>query len=103
MVYVRPTDIKTKEKYLVPLNSLIQIVTNCDSYLKVVLSQIKDLVAALGLTKSDYLQYIRDTYDVEKTGQLWSREIFEVVTHFRNLFYSPFDNLLKVPNGSSSA
>ena len=85
MVYVRPIEIKTKEKYLVPLNTLIHITTNSDSYIKAVLPQIKDLVAALGLTKEDYWQHILQTYSVEKTGQLWPTEIFEVVTHFQYL------------------
>lgn len=102
MVYVRPSEIKTKEKYLVPLNTLIHITTNSDSYVKAVLPQIKGLVAALGLTKEDYWQYIQQTYGVEKTGQLWSTEIFTVVTHFQNLFYSLFDGWSKMPNGSFS-
>ena len=100
LVYVRPIEIKTKEKYLVPLNTLIHITTNSDSYVKAVLPQIKDLVAALGLTKEDYLQHIQQTYGVERTGCLWPKEIFEVVNHFQNLFYSMFDGCSKVLNGS---
>lgn len=96
LVYVRPIKIKTKEKYLVPLNTLIRIATNTDSYVKAVLLQIKDLVLALGLTKEDCLQYIKQTYGVEKTGQLRATEIFEVVTHFQNLFYGIFDDCEKV-------
>lgn len=95
MVYVKPTEIKTKEKYLVPLNSLIRIADNSDSYINAVLPRIRDLVAALGLTKKDCLQYIKQTYDVEKIGMLWSAEIFEVVTHFQNLLESTFDNWLE--------
>ncbi|MGV2831781.1 hypothetical protein [Myxosarcina sp. GI1(2024)] len=91
MVYVRPIEIKTKEKYLVSLNTLIQIRTNSDSYVKAVLPQIRELVSALGLTKEDYLQYIQQTYGVEKTDSLRSKEIFEVVNHFQNSFYSVFD------------
>ena len=74
--------------------------TNFDSYIKAVLPRIRDLVAALGLTKEDYLQHIQQTYGVEKTGQLRPTEIFEVVTHFQNLFYDLFDSWIKVPNGS---
>lgn len=59
---------------------LIHITTNSDSYVRVVLSQIEDLVAALGLTKEDYLQYIQQAYGVERR-QLWPTEIFEVVIH----------------------
>ncbi len=90
MVYVRPIDVKTKEKYLVPLNTLIHTTTDSDSYIKAVLPQIKGLVTALGLTKEDYLQHIQQTYGVERTGQLWSTEIFEVVVHFQNLLESRF-------------
>ena len=100
LVYVRPIDVKTKEKYLVPLNTLIHITTNSDSYVKAVLPRIKGLVTALGLTKEDYWQHIRKTYGVERTGQLWPREIFEVVTHFQNLFFGLFDGWSKVSNGS---
>jgi hypothetical protein len=96
MVYVRPTDIKTKEKYLVPLDNLIQITTNSDSYIKAVLPQIKTLVAALGLTREDYLQHIQQAYSVKSTRQLWSTEIFEVVVHFQNLLESSFNNWLEL-------
>ena len=99
MVYVRPIDIKTKEKYLVPLDNLIQATTNSNSYVKATLPQVKDLVIALGLTKEDCLQYIKQTYGVEKIGMLWPTEIFEVATHFQNLFYSIFDDSIKVSNG----
>lgn len=85
MVYVRPSEIKTKEKYLVPLNTLIRITTNSDSYVKAILPQIKALLAALGLTREDYLEHIQRTYGAKNTGQLWSSEIFEVVTHLQNL------------------
>ncbi|MGL5076965.1 MAG: hypothetical protein ACRDBG_14225, partial [Waterburya sp.] len=47
MVYVRPIDVKTKEKYLVSLDSLICASSN-DSYVKAVLPQIKGLVGVLG-------------------------------------------------------
>ena len=87
LVYVRPIDVKTKEKYLVSLDSLICASSN-DSYVKAVLPQIKGLVGILGLTKEDYLQYIEQIYGVKRTGQLRSTKIFEVVTHFQNLFYS---------------
>ena len=100
LVYVRPIEIKTKEQCFVPLNTLISMGTNFDSYIKAVLPRIRDLVAALGLTKENYLQYIQQTYGVEKTGQLRPTEIFEVVTHFQNLFYDLFDSWIKVPNGS---
>ncbi|MDJ0594785.1 MAG: hypothetical protein QNJ72_33215 [Pleurocapsa sp. MO_226.B13] len=96
MVYVRPIDVKTKEKYLVPLNTLIHTTTDSDSYIKAVLPQIKGLVTALGLTKEDYLQHIQQTYGVERTGQLWSTEIFEVVVHFQNLLESRFYNCLEL-------
>ena len=99
MVYVKPTEFKTKEKYPVPLNTLIHTTTNSDSYIKAILPRIRDLVTALGLTKEDCLQYIKQTYGVEKIGMLWSAEIFEVVTHFQNLFYSIFDDSIKVSNG----
>ncbi|MGB5713652.1 MAG: hypothetical protein WBM44_22415, partial [Waterburya sp.] len=101
MVYVKQADIKTKEKYLVSLDSLIYA-SSSDLYVKAVLTQIKGLVGVLGLTKQDYLQYIEQTYGVKRTGQLWATEIFEVVTHFKNLFYSMFDGWLKVLNGFSS-
>ncbi|MGL6338680.1 MAG: hypothetical protein ACRC80_06005 [Waterburya sp.] len=91
MVYVRPIDVKTKEKYLVSLDSLICASSN-DSYVKAVLPQIKGLVGVLGLTKKDYLQYIEQTYSVKRTRQLWATEIFEVVTYFQNLFDSSFNN-----------
>ena len=100
LVYVTPIEIKTKEKYLVSLNRLIGTTTDSDSYIKAVLPQIKDLVTALGLTKEDCLQYIKQTHGVETIGRLWPTEIFEVVTHFQNLFYSLFDDGLKVQNGS---
>ena len=96
MVYVRPTDVKTKEKCLVPLGNLIQVTINSDSYVKAILPQIRDLVTALGLTKEDCLHYIKQTYGVEKIGMLWSAEIFEVATYFQNLFYSTFDDCEKV-------
>ena len=96
LVYVRPIEIKTKEKYLVPLDTLIRITTNSDSYVKAILPRIRDLVAALGLTKEDYFQHIQQTYKVEKTGQLWPAEIFEVVTHFQNLLESMFGNWLEL-------
>ena len=99
MVYVKPTEFKTKEKYPVPLNTLIHTTTNSDSYVKAILPRIKDLVTALGLSKEDCLQYIKQTYGVEKTGQLRATEIFEVVTHFQNLLYSIFDDSIKVSNG----
>ncbi|NJL51235.1 MAG: hypothetical protein HC930_01660 [Hydrococcus sp. SU_1_0] len=95
MVYVRPINVKTKEKYLVPLNTLIYA-TSTDSYINLILPQIKGLVDALGLTKKDYLQYIEQTYGVKRTGQLRSTKIFEVVTHFQNLFYSVFDKSVTV-------
>jgi hypothetical protein len=95
MVYVRPINVKTKEKYLVPLNTLIYA-TSTDSYINLILPQIKGLVGALGLTKKDYLQYIEQTYGVKRTGQLRSTKIFEVVTHFQNLFYSMFDKSVTV-------
>jgi hypothetical protein len=92
MVYVRPTEVKTKEKYLVPLNTLIPLTVDVDSYVKAVLPQIKGLVDALGLTKEDYLKYIKQTYGAERTGRLWPTEIFAVVTYFQNMFYSMFDS-----------
>ncbi|MEN9568614.1 MAG: hypothetical protein RLZZ69_3810, partial [Cyanobacteriota bacterium] len=82
MVYIRPRDVETKEKYLVPLNTLIPLTVDADSYVKAVLPQIKGLVAALGLTKEDYLKYIKQTYGAERTGNLWPTEIFAVVTYF---------------------
>ena len=94
LVYVRPIEIKTKEKYLVPLNSLIRISDHSDSYIKAVLPRIRDLITVLGLTKQDCLQYIEQTYGVEKIGMLWPAEIFEVVVHFQNLLESTFDNWL---------
>ena len=100
LVYVRPMEIKTKEKYLVPLDRLIRITANFDSYIKAILPRIRDLVAALGLTKEDYFRHIQQTYNVEKTGQLWPAELFEVVTHFQDLFFDLFDGWLKVPNRS---
>ena len=103
IVYVRPSGIRTKEKYLVPLDNLIQTGSSSDSYIKVVLPQIKDLLAALNLTKEDYRQHIQQAYDVESIRQLWPTEVFEVVTHFQNLFLSIFDSRQKVSNGSSSA
>ena len=87
MVYVKPIEVKTKEKYLVPLNTLIHIAINYDSYAKAVLPQIKTLIHSLGLTKQNYLEYIKQTYGAERTGQLWSIEIFEVVVHFQNLLF----------------
>ena len=93
MVYVKQVDIETKEKYLVPLDSLI-CASSTDSYVKAVLPQIKGLVGVLGLTKEDYLQYIEQTYGVKRTGQLWATEIFEVVTHFKNLFEDRITMLL---------
>jgi hypothetical protein len=98
MVYIRPRDVETKEKYLVPLNTLIPITVDSDSYVKAVLPQIKGLVAALGLTKEDYLKYIKQTYGAERTGNLWPTEIFAVVTYFQNMFYSIFDSWSKVLN-----
>ena len=50
---------------------MIQVITNSDSYIKAVLPQIKGLVHSLGLTREDYLQYIQQTYGVERTRQLW--------------------------------
>ena len=94
LVYVRPIEIKTKEKYLVPLNSLIRIADNSDSYVKAILPRIRDLITVLGFTKQDCLEYIKQTYGVEKIGMLWSAEIFEVVVHFQNLLESTFDNWL---------
>jgi hypothetical protein len=98
MVYIRPTEVKTKEKYLVPLNTLISITVDSDSYVKAVLPQIKGLVAALGLTKEDYLKYIKQTYGAQRTGSLWPTEIFAVVTYFQKMFYSLFDSWSKVLN-----
>ncbi|NJL51145.1 MAG: hypothetical protein HC930_01095 [Hydrococcus sp. SU_1_0] len=108
MVYVRPIEFKTKEfktkeKYLVFLDNLIQIGSSSDSYIKVVLPQIKDLLVALGLTKEDYRQHIQQAYGVESIRQLWPTEVFEVVTHFQNLFLSIFDSRQKVSDGFSSA
>ena len=102
LVYVRPIESEGKEKYSVPLNTLIHETSDSDLYVKAVLPQIKGLVAALGLTKDDYRQYLQQTYSVESIGQLRSTEIFEVVTHFQNLFYSIFDGWLKVSNRSFS-
>ena len=82
---------------------MIQTGSSSDSYIKVVLPQIKDLLAALNLTKEDYRQHIQQAYDVESIRQLWPTEVFEVVTHFQNLFLSIFDSRQKVSNGSSSA
>jgi len=98
MVYVRSKEVKTREKYSVPLNTLIPITVDSDSYVKAVLPQIKGLVAALGLTKEDYLKYIKQTYGAERTGGLWPTEIFAVVTYFQNMFYSLFDSWEKVLN-----
>jgi hypothetical protein len=98
MVYVRSKEVKTREKYLVPLNTLISITVDTDSYVKAVLPQIKGLVAALGLTKEDYLKYIKQTYGAERTGRLWPTEIFAVVTYFQKMFYSLFDSWSKVLN-----
>ncbi|MFM2315410.1 MAG: hypothetical protein RLZZ04_4688, partial [Cyanobacteriota bacterium] len=95
MVYVKQVDVKTKEKYLISLDSLICALSN-DSYVKAVLPQIKGLVGVLGLTKEDYLQHIEQLYGVKRTGQLWPTEIFEVVTHFQNLFYSVLDKWVTV-------
>lgn len=102
MVYVRPLEIKTKEKYSVPLNTLIHVTPDSDLYVKAVLPQIKGLVAALGLTKDDYKAHLRQTYNVKSIIQLSGREIFEVVSYLENLFYSIFDDWLKVLNGSFS-
>ena len=56
MVYVKPTEFKTKEKYPVPLNRFDSVATtNSDSYIKAILPQVRDLVTALGLTKEDLL------------------------------------------------
>ncbi|PSB08462.1 hypothetical protein C7B62_16600 [Pleurocapsa sp. CCALA 161] len=99
MVYVKLIKVESKEKspekYLVPLNTLIYA-TSTDSYINLILPQIKGLVDALGLTKEDYLQYIEQIYGVKRTGQLRSTKIFEVVTHFQNLFYSVFDKSVTV-------
>ncbi|MGL6344400.1 MAG: hypothetical protein ACRC80_35290, partial [Waterburya sp.] len=95
MVYVKLIEVESQEKYLVPLNALIYA-TSTDSYINLILPQIKGLVDALGLTREDYLQYIKQIYGVKRTGQLWSTEIFEVVTHFQNLFYSVFDKSVTV-------
>jgi hypothetical protein len=99
MVYVKLIEVESKEKspekYLVPLNTLIYA-TSTDSYINLILSQIKGLVDALGLTKEDYLQYIEQIYGVKRTGQLRPTEIFEVVTYFQNLFYSAFDKWVTV-------
>jgi hypothetical protein len=94
MVYVKQADAKTKEKYLVSLDGLIYA-ESTDLYAKAVLTQIKGLVDVLGLTKEDYLQYIQETYGVERTGRLWPTEIFEVVTHFQKLFFSIFGDWLE--------
>ncbi|MBW4536407.1 MAG: hypothetical protein KME09_20955 [Pleurocapsa minor HA4230-MV1] len=95
MVYVKQVDIETEEKYLVALDSLI-CASSTDSYVKAVLPQIKGLVGALGLTKKDYLQYIEQLYGVKRTRQLCATQIFEVVTHFQNLFYSVFNKSVTV-------
>lgn len=99
MVYVKLIKVESKEKspekYLVPLNTLIYA-TSTDSYINLILPQIKGLVDALGLTKEDYLQYIKQIYGVKRTGQLRSTKIFEVFTHFQNLFYSVFDKSVTV-------
>ncbi|MEY2834299.1 MAG: hypothetical protein RLZZ574_3559, partial [Cyanobacteriota bacterium] len=98
LVYVRSKEVKTREKYSVPLNTLIPITVDADSYVKAVLPQIKGLVAALGLTKEDYLKYIKQTYGAQRTGNLRSTEIFAVVTYFQKMFYSLFDSWSKVLN-----
>jgi hypothetical protein len=98
MVYVRSKEVKTREKYSVPLNTLIPITVDCDSYVKAVLPLIKGLVAALGLTKEDYLKYIKQTYGVQRTRSLCPTEIFAVVTYFQKMFYSLFDSWSKALN-----
>jgi hypothetical protein len=98
LVYVRSKEVKTREKYSVPLNTLIPITVEADSYVKAVLPQIKGLVAALGLTKEDYLKYIKQTYGAQRTGNLRSTEVFAVVTYFHKMFYSMFDSWSKVLN-----
>ncbi|MEN9520723.1 MAG: hypothetical protein RLZZ381_3311, partial [Cyanobacteriota bacterium] len=98
MVYVRSKEVKTREKYSVPLSTLIPITVDADSYVKAVLPQIKGLVAALGLTREDYLKYIKQTYGAQKTESLQSTEIFAVVTYFQKMFYSLFDSWSKVLN-----
>jgi hypothetical protein len=98
LVYVRSKEVKTREKYSVPLDTLIPITVDADSYDKAVLPQIKGLVAALGLTKEDYLKYIKQTYGAQRTGNLRSTEVFAVVTYFQKMFYSLFDSWLKVLN-----
>lgn len=98
LVYVRSKEVKTREKYSVPLNTLIPITVEADSYVKAVLPQIKGLVAALGLTKEDYLKYIKQTYGAQRTGNLRSTEVFAVVTYFQKMFYSMFDSWSKVLN-----
>jgi hypothetical protein len=52
----------------------------------------------LGLTKEDYLKYIKQTYGAQRTGNLRSTEIFAVVTYFQKMFYSMFDSWSKVLN-----
>ena len=98
MVYVRPIEIETKEQYLVFLDSLIPALER-ENYNLAVLPLIKKLVYSLGLDRTDYLDYIQQTYQVSRTKYLSNNQIFQVIEYFQNLLIEPILSKERVPNG----
>ena len=98
MIYVRPIEIETKEQYLVFLDSLIPVLEH-ENYNLAVLPLIKKLVYSLGLDRTDYLDYIQQTYQVSRTKYLSNNQIFQVIKYFQNLLIEPILSKERVPNG----
>ena len=84
LVYVRPTEIKTKEKYLVPLERLVPVLDH-ENYNSALLPFVKKLVISLGLNKVDYHDYLRKTYQVCRTQDLTGTQIFQIIKYYESL------------------
>ena len=84
LVYVRPTEIKTKEKYLVPLESLVPVLDH-ENYNSALLPLVKKLVQSLGLNKMDYHDYLRKNYQVCRTQYLTGTQLFQTIKYYESL------------------
>ncbi|MGL6338240.1 MAG: hypothetical protein ACRC80_03770, partial [Waterburya sp.] len=83
LVYVKSLEVPSSMKYLIPLESLIEV-NSYQNYQQAILPQIKDLIVNLGLSKQDYHDYIHQAYQVKSTLQLFSWEIFQVFQLYKN-------------------
>lgn len=82
LVYVRPRNIKTKANHLIPVSRLLEATEK--DYHRTVLAQIKQLVGRLGLTKEDWLEFIKTRYDADSIIYLTYQQLYEAWVYYRD-------------------